>query len=93
MRLRVAFQVAIGPLRPTGEAVIDLHMRADKGRIYFDIAQIDFPDSRLYRWLDALLDLSKPLTQQLNDAVNQAIADVPKHNPHVQKLEILDLTM
>ncbi len=92
MRLRLAFQLAVGPLRPSGEAVVHFTMRAAQGRILFDIAKIDFPHGRMYRLLDEVFDLSAPLARQLNRAVNQAIADLPKQDPRISKIEILELT-
>ncbi len=92
MRLRLAFQLAVGPLRPQGEAVVNFTMRADKGRIVVDIVNIDFAGSRLYKWVDDLFDLSGPLAKQINQAINQAIADLPKRDPRIQKVEILDLS-
>ncbi len=92
MQLRLAFELEIGPLRPTGEAVVDFSMRAEQGRIYFDIAKIDFVNNHLYNWADSILNLSGPLATQLNEAVNEAITDLPRRNPQIRKIQILELT-
>ncbi len=92
MQLRLAFELEIGPLRPSGEAVVDFSMHAEQGRIYFDITNIDFVNNHLYNWADSVLNLSGALAAQLNEAVNKAITDLPRQSRQIRKIRILELT-
>jgi hypothetical protein len=94
MQLRLGFELDASLTRSTGEAVIDLDFSAANGQAVVTVRNIKIDSSNVV--LDvASRVLSQPLrdmlAQQLSQAVNQAIADLPNQVSALKTVEIMDV--
>lgn len=94
MQLRLGFELDINLTRATGEALFDLHFSASNGQTAVNVTNIKIDSSNIMLDLGSRI-LSQPLrdmlAQELSEAINQAIADLPRQIPALKKVEIIDI--
>lgn len=94
MRLQLGFELDANVVRPKGEAVIDLDITAVNGRAVVNVHDLKITSTSSIFDL-AGRALTKPLgswlAQQLGQAINEAIADLPHQDERIKKVEILDI--
>ena len=80
MQLRLGFELDASVARPKGEAIIDLDFSAANGRAIVTVRDIKIESSNVVLDVASRM-LSQPLrdmlAQELSQAINQAIADLP----------------
>ncbi len=94
MRLRLNFELDATVARPQGEAIIDLDFAAANGRAVVKVRDLKVnSNSSLFDLTSRVLakPLGSWLAQQLSDALNQAIADLPQQDERIKKVEIIDI--
>lgn len=94
MQLRLGFELDASMTRSKGEAVIDLDFSAANGRAVVTVRNIKIDSSNIV--LDvASRVLSQPLrsllAQELSEALNEAIADLPNQVSALKKVEIISI--
>ena len=94
MQLRLGFELDASVARPRGEAVIDLDFSAANGKAVVKVRSIKIDSSSVVLDVTSRM-LAQPLrvilAQQLSQAINQAIADLPSQVPVLKKVEIMDI--
>lgn len=94
MRLQLGFELDANVVQPKGEAVIDLDITAVNGLAVVDVHDLKITSTSSIFDL-AGRALAKPLgswlAQQLGQAINEAIANLPKQDERIKKVEILDI--
>ena len=94
MQLRLGFELDASVAHSRGEAVIDLGFSAVNGQAVVKVTNINIDST------DVVLDvasrtLSQPLRdmlgQELSQAINQAIADLPNQVSVLKTVEIMDV--
>jgi hypothetical protein len=94
MQLRLGFELDASVTRPKGEAVIDLDFSAANGQAVVTVRNIKIESGNIV--LDvASRVLSQPLrimlAQELSQAINEAIADLPNQVAALKKVEIISM--
>ncbi len=94
MQLRLGFELDASVARSTGEAIIDLDFSADKGKAVVKVRHIQIDSSSLVLDVGSRV-LSQPLrlilAQEVSQALNEAIADLPNQVPALKKVEIISI--
>jgi hypothetical protein len=94
MQLRLGFELDSSLTRATGEALIDLLFAASDGQAVVTVTNIKINSSSVM--LDAASRvLSQPLremlAQELSEAINHAVADLPRQVSALKKVEIIEV--
>ena len=94
MQLRLGFELDASVARPKGEAIIDLDFSAANGQAIVKVRDIKIESSNVVLDVASRM-LSQPLrdmlAQELSQAINQAIADLPNQVSVLKKVEIMDV--
>ena len=94
MQLRLNFELDASVTQPKGEAVIDLDFSAANGQAVVQVRSVKIDSSNLVLDVASRM-LAQPLrdmlAQQLSQAINQAIADLPNQVSVLKKVEIIDV--
>ncbi len=94
MQLRLGFELDASVAHPTGEAVIDLDFSATDGKAVVSVRSIQIDSSNVVLALASRM-LSQPLremlAQELTQAINQAVADLPNQVSALKKVEIMEV--
>ncbi len=94
MQLRLGFELDASVARPRGEAVIDLDFSAANGRAVVGVRSVKIDSSNIVLDLASRM-LSQPLremvAQELTQAINQAVADLPNQISALKKVEIIGI--
>jgi hypothetical protein len=94
MQLRLGFELDASVARPQGEAVIDLDFSAVKGKAIVKVRNITIDSSNVVLDVASRM-LSQPLrdllAQELSQAINEAIADLPNQVAVLKKVEIMEI--
>ena len=94
MRLRLGFELDASVVQPKGEAVVDLEITAVDGQAVVNVHDLKITSTSSIFDLTGRT-LAKPLggwlAQQLGKAINEAIADLPKQDERIKKVEIIDI--
>jgi hypothetical protein len=94
MRLHLGFELDASLVQPKGEAVIDLDVFAVNGRAVVNVRDLKFTSTSSIFDLAARA-LAKPLgiwlAGQLGQALNEAIADLPRQDERIKKVKIIDI--
>ena len=94
MQLRLGFELDASVAYPKGEAVIDLDFSAANGLAVVNVRNIQIDSSNLVLDVGTRM-LSQPLrtmlAQELSQAVNQAIADLPNQVSALRQVEIISI--
>jgi len=92
MQLRLGFELEASVAHPRGEAVIDLDFSAVNGQAVVKVTNIKIDSSNVVLELASRM-LSQPLRdmlgQELSQAINQAIADLPNQVSVLKTVEIM----
>ena len=94
MQLRLGFELDANLTRATGEALIDLHFAASNNQVVVTATNIKIDSSSIMLNLGTRVlaqPLQEMLAQELSEAVNQAIAGLPKQVSALKKVEIIDV--
>jgi hypothetical protein len=94
MRLIVAFELDTGLVHPNGNAFIDLDFAVVQSQAVVTVRDIQVESSSLLFDLGSQVfskSIRDLLAQKLSAAINQALADLPKQEPHIKKIEIVDV--
>ncbi len=94
MQLRLAFELDASVTRPKGEAIIDLDFSARQGQAVVKVRNIKIDSSNVVLDVASRM-LSQPLrdllAQELSQAINEAIADLPNQVAVLKKVEIIEI--
>jgi hypothetical protein len=94
VQLKLGFELDTGVARPRGEAIIDLDFSAVNGRAVVKVRNIKIDSSNVVLDVASRM-LSQPLrdmlAQELSQAINEAIADLPNQVSVLKKVEIMDV--
>ncbi len=94
MRLTLRFELDAGVVKPKGEALLDLKFSAQQGQAVVEVQNLTIKSSSSMLDMGSRL-LSRPLrqvlAQELSEAINQAIYDLPHQEPRLKKIEIVDI--
>jgi hypothetical protein len=94
MQLRLGFELDASVARSKGEAVIDLDFSAVNGQAVVTVRGIKIESNNLVLDVGSRV-LAQPLrsllAQQLSQAINQAIADLPNQVSALKKVEIIGI--
>jgi len=94
MILRLGFELDASVGHPTGEAVIDLEFSAANGQAVVGVRSVKIDSSSVVLDLASRM-LSQPLqemlAQELTQAINQAVADLPNQVSALKKVEIIGI--
>ena len=94
MQLKLGFELDASVARPKGEATIDLDFSVANGQAVVKVTNIKIDSSNVVLDLASRM-LSQPLrdmlAQELSQAINQAIADLPNQVSVLKKVEIIDV--
>ena len=94
MQLRLGFELEASVAHPRGEAVIDLGFSAVNGQAVVKVTNIKIDSSNVVLDVASRM-LSQPLRdmlgQELSQAINQAIADLPNQVSVLKTVEIMDV--
>ena len=94
MQLRLGFELDASVARPKGEAIIDLDFSAANGQAAVTVRNIKIESNNVVLDVASRM-LAQPLrdmlAQELSQAVNQAIADLPRQVSTLQKVEIISI--
>jgi hypothetical protein len=94
MQLRLGFELDASVAQPRGEAVIDLDFSAANGKAVVSVRSIKIDSSNVVLDLASRV-LSQPLremlAQELTQAINQAVADLPNQVSALKQVEITDI--
>ena len=94
MQLRLSFELNANIMHPKGEALLELEFSAVNGQAVVNVRSIQIDSSNVM--LDAATRmLSQPLREmlaaELSQALNEAVADLPKQVPALEKVEIIEI--
>jgi hypothetical protein len=94
MQLRLGFELDASVTRSKGEAVIDLDFSAVNGQAVVTVRGIKIESNNPVLDVGSRV-LAQPLrsllAQQLSQAINQAIADLPNQVSALKKVEIIGI--
>jgi hypothetical protein len=94
MQLKLGFELDASVARPRGEAIIDLDFSAVNGKAVVNVRNIKIDSSSVVLDVASRM-LSQPLremlAQELSQAINEAIADLPNQVSVLKKVEIMDV--
>jgi hypothetical protein len=94
MQLKLGFELDASVARPKGEAIIDLDFSATNGQVVVKVTNIKIDSSDVVLVMASRV-LAQPLrdmlAQELSQAVNRAIADLPRQVAALQKVEIISV--
>ncbi len=94
MQLRLGFELDASVAHSRGEAVIDLDFSAVNGQAVVKVTNINIDSTNVMLDVASRM-LSQPLRdmlgQELSQAINQAIADLPNQVPVLKTVEIMDV--
>jgi hypothetical protein len=94
MQLRLGFELEASVAHPRGEAVIDLDFSAVNGQAVVKVTNIKIDSTNVVLDVASQM-LSQPLRdmlgQELSQAINQAIADLPNQVSVLKTVEIMDV--
>jgi len=94
MQLRLGFELEASVAHPRGEAVIDLDFSAVNGQAVVKVTNINIDSTNVMLDVASRM-LSQPLRdmlgQELSQAINQAIADLPNQVSVLKTVEIMDV--
>ncbi len=94
MQLRLGFELDASVARSKGEAIIDLDFSAARGKAVVKVRHIQIDSSSLVLDVGSRV-LSQPLrlilAQEVSQALNEAIADLPNQVPALKKVEIISI--
>ena len=94
MQLRLGFELDASVAHPRGEAVIDLDFSAVNGQAVVKVTNINIDSTNVMLDVASRM-LSQPLRdrlgQELSQAINQAIADLPNQVSVLKTVEIMDV--
>jgi hypothetical protein len=94
MQLKLGFELDASVTRPKGEAIIDLDFSAANGKAVVKVRNIQIDSSNVVLDVASRM-LSQPLremlAQELSQAINEAIADLPNQVSVLKKVEIMDV--
>jgi len=94
MQLRLGFELEASVAHPRGEAVIDLDFSAVNGQAVVKVTNINIDSTNVMLDVASRM-LSQPLRdmlgQELSQAINQAIADLPNQISVLKTVEIMDV--
>jgi hypothetical protein len=94
MQLRLGFELDASVARPKGEAVIDLDFSAVNGQAIVKVRNIKIDFGNVVLDVASRM-LSQPLrdllAQELSQAINQAVADLPDQVAMIKKVEIIEI--
>jgi predicted component of type VI protein secretion system len=94
MQLRLGFELDASVTRSKGEALINLNFSAVNGQAVVTVRNIKIDSSNVVLDVASRM-LSQPLrdmlAQQLTQAINEAIADLPNQVSALKKVEIMDV--
>ncbi len=94
MRLSLRFELDAGLVQPKGEALIDLAFSAREGQAIVEVQNLTINSNSSVFDVGSRL-LSKPLrqvlAQELSEAINTAIYDLPRQEPRIKKIEIVNI--
>lgn len=94
MQLRLGFELDASVAHSRGEAVIDLGFSAVNGQAVVKVTNINIDSTNVMLDVASRM-LSQPLRdmlgQELSQAINQAIADLPNQVPVLKTVEIMDV--
>jgi predicted component of type VI protein secretion system len=94
MQLKLGFELDASVARPTGEAVIDLDFSATNGQAVVTVSNIAIDSSNVVLDVASRMlaqPLREMLAQQLSQALNDAIADLPRQVSALKKVEIISV--
>jgi hypothetical protein len=94
MQLRLGFELEASVAHPRGEAVIDLDFSAVNGQAVVKVTNIKIDSTNVMLDVASRM-LSQPLRdmlgQELSQAINQAIANLPNQVSVLKTVEIMDV--
>ncbi len=94
MQLKLGFELDTSVANPKGTAVIDLDFSAIDGKAVVNVSNVQIDSSNLLLDVGSRV-LSQPLrtmlAQELSEAINQAIADLPNKVSALKKVEIIGI--
>ncbi len=94
MQLRLGFELDASVAHSKGEAIIDLDFSAARGKAVVKVRHIQIDSSNLVLDVGSRV-LSQPLrlilAQEVSQALNEAIADLPNQVPALKKVEIISI--
>ena len=94
MQLRLGFELEASVSHPRGEAVIDLDFSAVNGQAVVKVTNINIDSTNVMLDVASRM-LSQPLRdmlgQELSQAINQTIADLPNQVSVLKTVEIMDV--
>ena len=94
MQLRLGFELEASVAQPRGEAVIDLDFSAANGQAVVKVTNIKIDSTNVVLDVASQM-LSQPLRdmlgQELSQAINQAIADLPNQVSVLKTVEIMEV--
>lgn len=94
MQLRLGFELDASVAHSRGEAVIDLDFSAVNGQAVVKVTNINIDSTNVMLDVASRM-LSQPLRdmlgQELSQAINKAIADLPNQVPVLKTVEIMDV--
>jgi hypothetical protein len=92
MQLRLGFELDSNLTRTKGEALIDLDFSAANGQAVVSVRNIKIDSGNVVLDVGSRV-LAQPLrtllAQQLSQAINETIADLPSQVPALKKVEII----
>ena len=94
MQLRLGFELEASVAHPRGEAVIDLDFSAVNGQAVVKVTNINIDSTNVMLDVASRMlshSLRDRLGQELSQAINQAIADLPNQVSVLKKVEIMDV--
>ncbi len=94
MRLSLRFELDAGFVQAKGEALLDLTFSAQQGQAVVEVRNLTINSSSSVFDVGSRL-LSRPLrqvlAQELSEAINTAIYDLPRQEPRIKKIEIVNI--
>jgi hypothetical protein len=94
MQLRLGFELDASVAHPRGEAVIDLGFSVVNGQAVVKVTDVKIDSTNVVLDIASRM-LSQPLRdmlgQELSQAINQAIADLPNQVSVLKTVEIMDV--
>jgi len=94
MRLTLRFELDAGLVQPKGEATVDLKFSTREGQAVVEVQNLTInSSSSMFDVGSRLLSgpLRQVLAQELSAAINQAIYDLPRREPRLKKIEIVNV--
>jgi hypothetical protein len=94
MQLRLGFELDASVTRSKGEALIDLDFSAANGQAVVTVRNVKIDSGNMVLDVGSRV-LAQPLrtllAQQLSQALNEAIADLPNQVAALKKVKIIDV--